>query len=160
MRVASAVAVASAALLLITGCQAPPTADLTEQDRATLTALFDSTVTTIRAKNWAGWAAQFTDETRFQPPNGPAVIGRPAIQSWAEGFPPVEAFAFQNVQVQGKGNIAWGTSDFTMTLTGLPPDTGKQLVVFERDANGVWHTIAVSFNSDIPLPPPAAPAAK
>ncbi len=104
MRAAIAVGVVGAVVLL--GCQAPPAAELTEADRAALTALFDSTVTTIRAKNWAGWAAQFTDAATFQPPNGPTVTGRPAIQAWAEGFPPVEAFAFQNVQVHGRGDMA------------------------------------------------------
>ncbi len=47
-----------------------------------------------------------------------------------------------------------------MTITGAPPDSGKQLVVFEKDASGTWHTLAVSFNSDIPLPAPPPPPAK
>jgi len=147
------------AVLFLGGCQAAPAAEFTEADRAAVAAVFDSTVSSIRAKNWPGWAAQFTDASTFQPPNGASVAGHAAILKFAEEFPPLEAFAFQNVQVHGKGDMAWGTSGYTMTITGSPPDTGKQLVVFERDSTGTWKTLAVSFNSDIPLPPPP-PAAK
>ena len=158
MRGASAVPVVCAVLVL-SGCQSSA-ADFTEADRAAVTALFDSTVATVRAKNWAGWAAQFTDATKFQPPNAATVTGRAAIQAFGEGFPPLESFAFDNVQVQGKGDLAWGTSGYTWKITGAAPDTGKQLAVFERDSTGTWKTIGVSFNSNIPLPAPPPPRTK
>jgi hypothetical protein len=59
---------------------------------------------------------------------------------------------FSNVQVWGEGNLAYGTSSYTLTLQGAPPDNGKQLAVFRRGANGEWQVVAVSFNSDLPLP--------
>ncbi|MBI4664606.1 MAG: nuclear transport factor 2 family protein [Verrucomicrobia bacterium] len=113
--------------------------------------MFNATVKLLRAGDWAGWAAQYAEDAVFQPPNGPAVRGRKDIRKWGDAFPPIEAFGFSNVQVSGEGNFAYGMSAYTLTLKGLPPDTGKQLVVFRRGTNG-WQIVAVSFNSDLPLP--------
>jgi len=132
------------------GCQAPP--QFTAQDQTTTQGMFDSTVAWFRVGNWSAWAGQFSEDAVFHPPHAPAAIGRVAIQGWVQQLPPIEQVAFSNVQVKGEGNFAWGTSDYTLQLSGVPGDTGKQLVVFHRDPTAGWQVVAVSFNSDLPLP--------
>ena len=124
---------------------------LSKEDVATLEGTFDAVVRLVRAGDWAGWTALYAEDAVFHPPNGPAVRGRAAIRKWGDAFPPVEAFGFSNVEVSGEGNVAYGTSGYSLTIKGLPPDTGKQLVVFRRGTSG-WLVVAVSFNSDLPLP--------
>ena len=124
---------------------------LSKEDVATLEGMFGTVVRLVRAGDWAGWAALYAEDAVFHPPNGAAVRGRAAIQMWGDAFPPVEAFDFSNVQVSGEGNMAYGTSGYALTIKGVPPDTGKQLVVCRRGTIG-WQVVAVSFNSDLPLP--------
>jgi ketosteroid isomerase-like protein len=140
----------------VMACQQPPT-QLSEQDRTTLLAMFDSTAQRIRAGNFTAWAAQFSDDARFYAPNARPVIGRAAILAWGQALPPVEEFGFADVQVTGAGDLAYGTSAYSMKLRDLPADSGKQLVVFRRAGSGAWEVVAGSFNSNLPIPQPAAP---
>ena len=135
---------------LALGCKPAP--KFTTQDETMLRGMFDSAVMWIQAGNYAAWAGQFAEDAVFLPPNGPMVVGRAAIQAWAERMPTVEEFSFSNVQVRGEGNFAWGTSSIVLKYEGMPADTAKQLVVYERDAMASWMVVAVSFNSDVPLP--------
>jgi ketosteroid isomerase-like protein len=141
----------------LVACQQRPT-QLSDQDGATVRAMFDSTVERIRAGNYPAWAGQFSEDARFYPPNAPPVIGRGAILTWGQALPPVEAFGFADVQVTGAGDIAYGTSAYSIKLTDVPADSGKALVVFRRAADGAWHVVAWSFNSNLALPQPMPPA--
>jgi ketosteroid isomerase-like protein len=141
---------------LALGCKPAPT--FTTQDETMLRGMFDSAVMWIQAGNYAAWAGQFAEDAVFLPPNGPMVVGRAEIQTWAERMPTVEEFSFSNVQVRGEGNFAWGTSSIVLKYEGMPADTAKQLVVYQRDAMASWMVVAVSFNSDLPRPQPAGSA--
>lgn len=124
---------------------------LSTEDVATLERMFGTAARLVRTGDWAGWAALHAEDAVVHPPNGAAVRGRSAIQKWGEAFPPIEAIDLSNVQVSGEGNLAYGTCRYTLTIKGLPTETGKELIVFRRGTNG-WQVVAVSFNSDLPLP--------
>jgi hypothetical protein len=148
----------SALVLLFGACQAGGPAFIA-QDEAALRGAFDSTVTWVNAKQWDKWAGQFAENGVLQPPNAPAVSGRAAILAWGQAFPEIQSLSFSNVVAGGEGNLGYGTSSYAIQVKDLPPDTGKQLVVFQR-RGGKWEIVAVSFNSDLPLPaapPPPAP---
>ena len=151
-------ALSSFALAAVVGaCQTQrPPAQLSAQDMANVRAVFDSTVPRLRAGNYGAWASEFSEDSRFFPPNAKPVIGRAAIEAWGHTMPPVEQFSFSDVQVSGAGDLAWGTSAYALKLKDLPVDSGKQLVVLHRAAGGAWEVIAGSFNSNMPLPQPAA----
>jgi ketosteroid isomerase-like protein len=139
-------------------------AALSDSDRVTLRAMFDSTVARLAARNIAAWAAQFAEDAVFMPPNHPVVRGRAAIQAWGDSLPPLTDFSFSDVTVEGEGGLAVGTSAYAATFNppGAPavPDKGKQLVAFRRQADGSWKVTAGSFSSDLPLPTPPAPKGK
>jgi len=143
-------------VLAVGACAQPaatPTA-LTEEDRAAITALFATVVNTIRASDWDAFVATFDDNVVFHPANNPPLHGKEALKAWAAAGPKaLPAFDFTNVQVFGEGNFAYATSDIAMAFEGMPaPDPSKQLVVLRKDAAGQWKTLAVSFNSNTPLP--------
>ena len=146
---------------IATGCQAPPPAStaITDQDTQALRAVFDSTVSRVKAKNWAAWASEYATDAVLHPPNAPRVTGRTALQAWGEAFPPIADLSFGDIMVSGEGNLGYGTSSYVLTIEGQPADTGKQLVVFRRTAGGPWEVVAASFNSDRALPA-AAPMRK
>jgi ketosteroid isomerase-like protein len=141
---------------VLVGCQ-PAAPQFSEQDAAAVRAIFDSVATDVSTANWTAWAGRFAEDARFHPSNGPALLGRPAILTWGQAFPPIESFSFQNVQVAGEGSLAYGTSAVLIKIRDLPADTAKQLVVLRRAPNGIWQVQAVSVTSDLPLPQPAAP---
>lgn len=126
-------------------------ATFTAQDEATLRGLFEATVRYIKAGDYASWARLYAEDGFLQPANGRAVQGHQNLVAWARSFPQIEEFAHQNVRVWGEGNLAYGTSGYTMKFKGLPHDLGKQLVVFRRGADGAWKVVAASINSDLPV---------
>jgi len=146
-------AVLFAGLMVAAACGAPAPAapQFTPEDEATVAGMFQQTVDDFRAGDFDNWASRFSDDAVFQAPNQPAFNGRAAILGWAQAMPPIEAVEFTNVHVRGDGNVAWGVSDYALTLQGMPTDRGKQLGVVRR-VNGTWQVVAVSFNSDLPLP--------
>jgi uncharacterized protein (TIGR02246 family) len=152
--VLAAVAFASLAV----GCR-PPAAQFTAADEAAVRSVFDTVVRSIRAGDFAAWAAQFADSAEFLPPNGPRVVGRAAIETWASARPP-EEFSFSDLAISGEGSLAYATSAMTIKLPGLPVDTEKQLVVLRRGADGTWQVVAVSVNSDLPMPGGPSPEPK
>lgn len=89
------------------------------------------------------------------PPNHGVVRGRAALKAWGDSLPPMTAFSFSHILVDGSGDLAVVTSAYAVTFAppGAPvaPDTGKQLVVFRRQPDGSWLITAASFNSDLPL---------
>ena len=127
-------------------------APFTAQDQAALRGMFDAAIRMINAGDWPAWAAQYAEDGLLQTPNAPTVKGRPELQEWGHAFPKIEELVFSGVEVRGEGSLAWGTSGYTLRVKGQAPDTGKQLVVFRRAADGLWKIVAASFNSDLPVP--------
>jgi ketosteroid isomerase-like protein len=142
--------VATGLAVLAAACQ-PPAPSFTPEDEAAVRSVFDAVVSNIRAGDFAAWAAQFADSAEFLPPNSPRIVGRAAIQTWAQANPP-EEFGFSDLAIAGEGNLAYATSAMTIKLPGLPVDIEKQLVVLRRGADGTWRVVAVSVNSDLPMP--------
>jgi len=128
------------------------TEQFTEQDQAAVRGLFDACIRYVNAGDWTSWAEMYSEDGFLQPPNGPTVRGRAQLQAWGEAFPAIERFAFFDVQTWGEGNIAYGTSGYTLERKDLPSDTGKQLVVFRRRADGHWTVVAGSYSSDLAAP--------
>ena len=50
--------------------------------------------------------------------------------------------------------MACGVGTHDMTPRSLSHDTEKQVAVFQKNAAGEWKVVAVSFNSDLPVPKP------
>jgi ketosteroid isomerase-like protein len=85
-------------------------------------------------------------------PNAPAVKGREALQSWVATFPPIEELAFTDIEIWGHGDYAYAMSGYAFSVEGSPPDKGKQLWVFRRTEVSGWKVMALSYNSDLPVP--------
>jgi len=124
---------------------------LSMDDVATIERTFESAARMIATGDWAGWATLYAEDAILHPPHGPAVHGRQGLIEWGHAFPPVDDLRFFDVRLFGVGEVVYATSAYSLRLKGLPPDTGKQLAVIRRGPDG-WTVLAVSFNSDLPLP--------
>ena len=128
------------------------TEQFTQQDQDAVRGRFDTALGYVNAGDWAGWSEMFSEDGILQPPNAPTVRGRAQLQAWGETFPAIKRLAFSDVETWGEGNIAYGTSRYTLELEDMPTDTGKQLVVYRRGADGRWSVVACSFSSDLAAP--------
>jgi ketosteroid isomerase-like protein len=156
MRLSRGTTAVGALMMGVAACQTRP-AEFTNQDEATLRAMFDSTPGYLTTGNFSKWASEFSEDAVLQPPHARSVKGRENLVAWAKTLPPMENLAFTNVQISGEGNSAYGTSDYALKSKGLPADSGKQLVVFRRSGNDNWEIVVGGFSSDLPLPSTTSP---
>lgn len=156
MRTRLVLSAAGLALVALAACgpQAERPRDLSIQDRAALQVIADRDTLLVRARDWASLAAEYAETAVRMPPNGPAVQGRNAIRQFLEQTPPLDAFAFHLVDLDGDGDVAFMRARFSMTFT--PPgattpvsDSGKILVVLRKQADGAWLRVADAWNSDL-----------
>lgn len=138
----------------VQGCQSPvAVAQFTAEDESSIRKMFEATPGYYQSGDWGSWTAMWSEDGFFYVPNETPLRGRPALEAWGKKLPPIDDMRFGNIQVQGEGNIAFGTSTYVLALRGAPPDSGKQLAVFRREpGGGAWKVVAASFNSDLPLP--------
>jgi ketosteroid isomerase-like protein len=143
--------------LMIIGCKpgSQRFGDLTAQDSVALRKIADRDAPIVLARDWDALAAEYAKDAVRMPPNGPAVQGRDAIRQMLQQTPPISAFAFRLVDLQGDGNLAYMRGAWSMTLapTGAPKpvsDSGKILVVLRKESDGSWVRVADAWNSDAP----------
>ena len=113
------------------------------------------------ASGTTDWAA-YTDlyyapNAMVLPPNMEAVKGKDAIISTFLSMPPVSDMQFNQVKVDGSGDLAYVYGEYSMSLDigGEPvPVNGKYIEIWNRQADGSWKVIYDIFNSDLPLPEP------
>ncbi len=99
--------------------------------------------------------ASYADDAVVQPPYMPASSGKAAIQSLfaemvAEGVPSSFDIMYENVTVAESGELAYETGHYTVSGTSpegeIWEDQGKYLSVWEKDADGQWKTVALSWS--------------
>jgi len=138
------------------GCTAAAP-ELSESDISAIRARFDAVAQHVSAEDNAAWARDFTEDAVFMFANTPALHGRAEIQAWGEADPVVTSLTFDNLQIHGGGDLAWATSNYSLTIQGVSePDRGKQLVVIRRQPDGSWLTVAASVSTDLPPQPATA----
>lgn len=147
-------------------CSAPPpqSAALAETDVAAIKAMCEEgVVDVLLAKDWAAFAAAFTEDAVRMVPSEASHVGRAAIEEWAATNWGGLTFADGSqtvLEVDGRGDIAyaWFSYSFTVEVPGLEEpvmDVGKGLVILRKQADGSWLVSHSIYNAD--HPPPAAP---
>lgn len=153
-RIAVATIVLSS-VLLPSACASEPSigGELSAEDRAALEHIAETDAAIVLARNWDELAARFAEDAIRMPPNAPEIHGRTAIRESVEMMPPIAAFSFRMTGLDGNGTIAYMRGQWSYTLE--PPgaeaiiDSGKILIVFEKQADGRWLTVVDAWNSDL-----------
>ena len=134
-------------------------------DEAAIRALNDSVMAAMQARDAGGITAYYAPNGQLFPPNRAVATGLPAIQaSWAGDFqlPNIDlSFESRRIDVAASGDMASDVGTYRVSLddpSGRISDTGKYVVVW-RKVSGEWKIMADIWNSDLPLPPPAAETA-
>jgi uncharacterized protein (TIGR02246 family) len=101
-----------------------------------------------------GVAALHTDATVHLPPGLPPVHGRDAVRALMQqsirAMPPGHAFTFDAAELRIADG--WAAERGTTPGIGGAPG-GKYVMLYERDADGVWRIAWTIANSDAAPPP-------
>jgi ketosteroid isomerase-like protein len=106
-----------------------------------------------------------TDDGWEMPPNGPAIHGADALRRmFAAQFQQAAGGTItlrnEHLDVNGPMALARGRYNFAAPAgSPIPADSGKYLTHWHLMA-GEWKMVEVIWNSDVPLPTPAAPPAR
>lgn len=153
---------------LLTACAAPPPpppppapTSFTEAEAAAVVAAHEASEALAKVPNpdWAAFVeAYYAPDAIVLQPNGPAVVGREAIQAWFAGFPPASKWETKVVSIAGAGDHAVIHTTYDMVMNppdAAPvPDQGKSVVVKRRQPDGSWKTTIDMFSSDVPVGAP------
>lgn len=151
----------------LAACRSEMSADLSPADRTAIKNSIDEYARLANAKDFTGAVrGYFTEDGVALPPNGEPVVGNDAIATWLENFPPFTDLAFEEVKLEGSGDLAYlhGKYSFMVTPPGATApvrDQGKHVTIFKRQADGSWKASLGIFNSDLPAPSaPTPPTSK
>lgn len=150
---------AALALGLTSTAPAQQAGSLSDEDVAAIRAGEQVWVQALLAGDWAAGAAVHTEDAVRMPPNQTTYQGRAAIEArLADGIDTVTAFTVTSVETDGRDGLAYDRVTYSITLrrVGMSEpitNTGKGLVLFQKQADGAWLIHRVIWNLD-PLPEP------
>jgi len=145
------------ALLLTIGCAAPQP-DSTAEAQAGIDATNAQFMAAVGQGDAAGVAACYTENTQLLPPNGTIVSGSKAVQKTFQGFidAGIKGVRLASTEVEGHGDTAYEVGTYALTVEGgQTVDEGKYIVIWKK-AGDEWKLHRDIFNSNLPLPAPAA----
>jgi uncharacterized protein (TIGR02246 family) len=153
MRALKTVAVATAALVVLVGCQ--QAAENTSADEAVIRASAPAWAAAYNASDADKLAAMYWEDAVLQPPGAPAAAGRAAIREFFAGDTAATRGAglTMNIPEAGavdvSGDLAYEAGTYTVTdASGAVVDAGKYIGVFQK-RDGKWLYIRDTWNSDM-----------
>jgi ketosteroid isomerase-like protein len=156
--------IAVVTFLLACQQQAPAAPDTRAADEAALKQWDETWAKAASAKDVDKTVSYYADDAMVQPPNGPLLTSKADIRkAWAEmlgapGF--AGGWKATKVEVAKSGELAYltGTWEFKWNdASGKPTsDKGKFVEIVKKQADGSWKCANDIWNSDLPLPAPAA----
>jgi uncharacterized protein (TIGR02246 family) len=148
-----------AVLMTAVACAVPPAADpaqaladLREADTAYLAA--------VNAKDTEAFLAFYAADAVMFAPNAPAATGLDAIRAMATEMFGMEGMTVNVTSVRVDAWAEMGYSRATAAVTVPGPDgmpmaeSGPDVHVWKKQADGSWKIVIDIWNSDVPLPMP------
>ena len=155
------------ALVIVAGCAAGASESMPEftpGDSAAVRASADKWVSTLLAKDFAGWGTSVTSDVVMYPPNSKPIVGREAGIAFVTAYPPMESFTISVDEVTGRGDVAYDRGTFSIRAK-LPDgttmsDSGSFVSVFRRQDDGGWQHSRVMWTTHAPMPAAPPPPAR
>lgn len=150
---------AATMLCMLTGCASTPShcdSRYTNPDQAAHEA-HANFVNAINSNDLDQFLGMITDDVVFMAPNSPRLVGKDAVSPWAAGYYDAFHTTWIKTSLEFVVNGDWAfeqyayQSDDTEKATGkVYRDTGKGIIIYHHDADGVWRVARDAWNSDIP----------
>ncbi len=115
-------------------------------------------IAAFNAGDAAGVAALYSETAMLLPPDAKLVRGRPAVQevfqSWIDSG--MKDISFKMVELESSENLAYEIGLFSVNVPAdnnqMTNAKGNYLVVWKREADGVWRLYRDTWNDE---PPPS-----
>jgi len=156
--------VASVSILAVAACAQPPAAppDTRADDEATILAAVEEWSAAAQAKDADEFVSFYADDAVLMLEDAPDLAGAESIREGVSAMMQDPAFdlSFQaeDVVVARAGDLAYETGSYSLTLSDAAQnpvtDTGRYVVVWEKQADGAWKVVL-----DVPVSEPAGPIA-
>ena len=146
--------------VILLGCQPNAPTELSDADKEAIQKVTDAAVQMAPGTtDWSDYTdLYYANDATILPPNAEAIKGREEIISFFGSFPPITEMQFDQVEVNGAGDIAYvyGKYSMTMTIEGSESaqDNGKYIEIWKRQPDGSWKVALDIFNSDLPIAVP------
>lgn len=102
----------------------------------------------LEAEDWDAWQTYWTDDAVLMPPQHARVEGRDQILETIRGAGRYHEIVFEDVEIEGRGDLAVVTSSVHWTMDrpdGTTEEHVKQIVVMHRQREG-WRVASVLLN--------------
>lgn len=150
---------------LLAGCNVSTTTSVTPTE-AEIAAIGEKAnndfISAINSNDLETLMAAVTEDVVIQAPGMPAVVGKPAAREWVAGYLGAVQTQWEKTSQEFKVSGDWAFQRYTYKVTDtvkatgeVTTDTGKGLVIYHRDADGVWRVARDTWNSDGPAAPTA-----
>ena len=120
-------------------------------------------VAAINSNNIDSLMAMMTEDVVFLSPHEPVLVGKAAVRLWGEAY--LKAFRIHWQKTSFEFVVAgdWAFERYGYIATDTPAgggaaitDTGKGLVLYRREPDGVWRVARDAWSSDLPATRPSA----
>jgi len=142
-------------LFVCAACQ-PQARPLSDEDVASIRGAVQSFQDAALAGDFATAVESYAVDAVFMPPNAPIYEGREAELAHLETGPPVVAFSWNAIEVDGSGDLAYARGPYSVSVL-IGADTvsmlGKWVGIFRRQPDGAWRMALEIWNFDDAMPP-------
>jgi uncharacterized protein (TIGR02246 family) len=153
-----------AVILIASGCGEKTPPDTRAADESAIRALDAQWSKASAARDVDGAVSYYSDDASLLGPNAPIASDKQSIRGvWASLLGADTSLSWQasKVEVSRSGDLAYVHGVYQMTSKvargKATADIGKFVVVWKKQADGKWKTVADIFNSDLPIVQKPAP---
>ena len=133
-------------------------------DEAAIRRMDADWVKTAAAKDADAWVTFYSDDAVVLPPNEKIATDKGAIRKSVAGLLNLPALSLTwqptKVEVSKSGDLGYLYGTYSLAANddkGKPiTDSGKILEIWKKQSDGSWKCIVDTWNSDMPMPPPAS----
>lgn len=154
---------ATLATILAGACKSPEPAPLSEADRDAMRRTVEPMLAmlTSRTPDWQRFVSIYAEDAVVMPGGTRPFVGHDSILVLLHNLPVFAEYKQTSDRLEGSGNLAFQIWTYIARIE--PPnapvvvDTGKDVFVWRKGADGNWKVVIEIWNSIMP-PPTAAPA--
>jgi ketosteroid isomerase-like protein len=122
---------------------------LPDTETAAIKDMFEAATQALFDGDLDKWQSYWTEDAVLMPPGHPAVEGRAALLDFArKTWSDLDAFKLSNWTFEGRGDLAVVSTDIVWSTKGGDKNSGKQIVIAVKDANGAWKAQKVIYNTN------------
>ena len=117
----------------------------------------DAYVESINSNNLDNFLGMITDDIVFMAPNAPIMTGKDEIGAWAAGYLEAYTVHWEKTKLEFVVSGDWAFEQYSYREDDAPKDggahirdTGKGLIIYHHDDDGVWRVARDAWNSDLP----------